>query len=197
MDTKNNTPTFRNTEDAFREAIASGRLCEDPAADHYAGDYMYMGTDKGVDLFKHSTTRQYLPAPVKAAKGWDVAGAIALPCLLPALLLGLLASNVMAGPKISTKATACLENRPASDSAQYVRLVDAEGKKHRFQAFILGDGTDTEFANFAHSRRVVALDDGMVLTVKQGKDEHGDDMMANMGEIGRCAPSKRAAFPKL
>ena len=52
--------TFRDSEAAFEEAIAKGRLSDDPNAFEYAGNYMYMGTAYGVDLFKHIDTRQYL-----------------------------------------------------------------------------------------------------------------------------------------
>jgi hypothetical protein len=53
--------TFKAPEQAFEDAIRSGRLSDDKAAHNYAGRYMYMGTDgKGVDLFKHTMTREYL-----------------------------------------------------------------------------------------------------------------------------------------
>ena len=53
-------PSFRNADDAFADAIAAGRLSSDPASSVYAGDYMYMGTRDGRDLFKHSDSREYL-----------------------------------------------------------------------------------------------------------------------------------------
>ena len=52
--------TFRDSEQAFNEAIASGRLSDDPSSPVYAGRYMYMGTQGGLDLFKHVDTRKYL-----------------------------------------------------------------------------------------------------------------------------------------
>lgn len=60
--------TFReDTDAAFEQAIAEGRLCERSASrapyeSHapYADEYMYMGTLDGRDTFKHSTTRLYL-----------------------------------------------------------------------------------------------------------------------------------------
>ena len=53
--------TFRNSVDAFNDAIAAGRLSANESARNYAGHYMYMGTDaKGIDLFKHINTRTYL-----------------------------------------------------------------------------------------------------------------------------------------
>ena len=52
--------TFRNSVDAFNDAIAAGRLSVDESAPNYAGHYMYMGTERDVDLFKHVDTRKYL-----------------------------------------------------------------------------------------------------------------------------------------
>ena len=50
--------TYRDEpQQAFAEAIASGRLTERTAA-----DYMYMYTQDGVDAFKHRDTREYLRA---------------------------------------------------------------------------------------------------------------------------------------
>lgn len=55
-------PTWKDSETAFNEAIAAGRLSTDPSADNYAGHYMYMGPGKqGSDAFKHHITRLYLP----------------------------------------------------------------------------------------------------------------------------------------
>ena len=54
-------PTFRDAQEAFKEAIESGRLSESPRADNFVGDFMYMGTYDGVDSFKNKLTRQYLP----------------------------------------------------------------------------------------------------------------------------------------
>lgn len=99
-------------------------------------------------------------------------------------------------PKKETKATACLENRHHMEE-QYVRLIDAEGKKHRYLAYAIGEGTDTEWADFEKSRRMVALDDSLKLTVKQGYDLHGDFMLANLGVITHCTEKKRGGFPKL
>ena len=53
-------PTFKDAQQAFREAIAAGRLSDDQKALNYAGHYMYMGTYSGLDQFKHINTRQYL-----------------------------------------------------------------------------------------------------------------------------------------
>ena len=53
--------TFRNSADAFNDAIAAGRLSADESAPNYAGHYMYMGMDaEGIDLFKHINTHTYL-----------------------------------------------------------------------------------------------------------------------------------------
>ena len=66
-----NAPTFRDAQQAFRDAIANGRLSDDPTAANYAGRYMYMHTQQQPplmgrsaaqrDLFKHIDTREYLP----------------------------------------------------------------------------------------------------------------------------------------
>ena len=46
---------------AFETAIQEGYLSANRADPHYAGHYMYMGTNAiGVDQFKHIDTRQYL-----------------------------------------------------------------------------------------------------------------------------------------
>ena len=48
--------TFKIPYDAFKAAIASGRLTE-----LSAGSYMYMGTtETGKDLFKNIISREYL-----------------------------------------------------------------------------------------------------------------------------------------
>ena len=53
-------PTFKDSDDAFSDAINAGRLSTNEADTNYAGNYMYMGTWDGVDSFKHIDTRQYL-----------------------------------------------------------------------------------------------------------------------------------------
>ena len=52
--------TFRDPHDAFQDAISSARLSADPRSPFYAGRYTYMGTENGVDRFKHTDTRVYL-----------------------------------------------------------------------------------------------------------------------------------------
>ena len=54
------TPTFKNPQQAFEEAIKQGRLSANETDNTYAGHYMYMGTQDGRDLFKNKMTRQYL-----------------------------------------------------------------------------------------------------------------------------------------
>lgn len=58
-----------NAQQAFQDAIKSGRLSTTPSDDNYAGNYMYMGettaTQSGkvlssVTLFKSINTRKYL-----------------------------------------------------------------------------------------------------------------------------------------
>lgn len=53
---------WKDSDEAFEQAIAKGRLSTNPRADNYAGHYMYMGpsTRPGVDAFKHRDTRQYI-----------------------------------------------------------------------------------------------------------------------------------------
>lgn len=52
----------KNPQEAFEQAITSGRLSRDPKATNYAGHYMYMGIacDGERDAFKHSLTREYI-----------------------------------------------------------------------------------------------------------------------------------------
>lgn len=60
LDRPDNDMTFRDDpQKAFAEAIEQGRLSTDPTADNYAGNYMYMCTVDGKDLFKNSLTRRY------------------------------------------------------------------------------------------------------------------------------------------
>lgn len=61
-----NTLTFRDSQQAFKEAIDAGRLSAEPAANNYAGRFMYMGdcrTPQGnmQSQFKRIDTREYLP----------------------------------------------------------------------------------------------------------------------------------------
>lgn len=52
--------TFRNSEQAFKDAIKAGRLSLSRTQPNWAGNYMYMGTDEsGHDLFKNINTRLY------------------------------------------------------------------------------------------------------------------------------------------
>lgn len=51
---------FRNPEDAFEDAIKSGRLSLDGADDNFVGYFMYMGTVDGKDTFKNIDTRKYI-----------------------------------------------------------------------------------------------------------------------------------------
>ena len=53
-------PVFGDAQEAFRKAIAEGRLSEDHESCEYAGDFMYMGTHNGIDQFKNRNTREYL-----------------------------------------------------------------------------------------------------------------------------------------
>lgn len=62
--------TFRDSNEAFADAIKAGRLSDFRLAANYAGKYMYMGTNEaGEDLFKHIDTRQYLPVAQEVTRG--------------------------------------------------------------------------------------------------------------------------------
>jgi len=53
--------TFRDSQQAFQDAIDKGTLSTDNNADNFAGHYMYMHTSRGgVDAFKNINTRQYI-----------------------------------------------------------------------------------------------------------------------------------------
>ncbi len=54
------TPTFKDSDDAFDDAIAIDRLTLDESEYLFAGNWMYMGTWNGVDHFKNINTREYL-----------------------------------------------------------------------------------------------------------------------------------------
>lgn len=60
MTEMDNKPTFRDSQQAFEQAIAEGILSTDPKQPNYAGNYMYMCTWDGVDEFKNIITRKYL-----------------------------------------------------------------------------------------------------------------------------------------
>lgn len=53
--------TFRDSKQAFDDAIRDGRLSTDRDSEVYAAQFMYMGTRDGVDTFKNIHTRAYLP----------------------------------------------------------------------------------------------------------------------------------------
>ena len=53
--------TQRQPQDAFEDAIAEDRLSLLKDAPDWAGNFMYMGTKNGRDLFKHIDSREYLP----------------------------------------------------------------------------------------------------------------------------------------
>lgn len=52
--------TFRNSQDAFEDAIKHGALQREQRSDTYAGNYMYMYTEGGADFFKNIFTRKYI-----------------------------------------------------------------------------------------------------------------------------------------
>ena len=57
---------YNDPQAAFNKALVEGRLVlrrgfDRPTGKPTVSDYMYMGTCDGKDLFKHNTTREYLP----------------------------------------------------------------------------------------------------------------------------------------
>jgi hypothetical protein len=89
---------------------------------------------------------------------------------------------------LASASSACLEKRPASDSAQFVRVVDAEGKKHRFSLFILGEESFEEFGDWMTSRKTAAMDPARTLYLKTSG---GVDTLRSVTD---CPASKRAAL---
>ena len=53
-------PALNDSDECFDKAIDCGKLSVDKNAPNYAGNYMYMGTRNGTDLFKNIDTRKYL-----------------------------------------------------------------------------------------------------------------------------------------
>jgi len=54
------TITNKCPQQAFEQAVTSGRLTTNPSDDNFAGLYMYMHTDSnGKDIFKNINTRKY------------------------------------------------------------------------------------------------------------------------------------------
>ena len=57
---------YRDSQEAFEQAIREGRLSDDPKAENYAGRFMYMGTtptapgERPRDLFKDINSREYI-----------------------------------------------------------------------------------------------------------------------------------------
>ena len=49
----------KNPQEAFETAIKMHRLSDNPADLNFAGNYMYMGTERGLDQFKNINTRKY------------------------------------------------------------------------------------------------------------------------------------------
>ena len=65
MQANSNGNAAWDAQAAFERALASGRLSHDRKAPNWVGHYMYMGPNvTGLDTFKHSMTREYLPHAV-------------------------------------------------------------------------------------------------------------------------------------
>jgi len=56
----NSNDGFTDSQTAFEDAIASGRLSSLPGTVNYVGLFMYMGNRNGVSLFKNINTRVYI-----------------------------------------------------------------------------------------------------------------------------------------
>ena len=54
---------IKDSNEAFDHAIKHGILSDNLRSPQYAGDYMYMYTDKRGDHFKHFMTRRYTTCP--------------------------------------------------------------------------------------------------------------------------------------
>lgn len=54
------SPTFRDAQQAFEDAIKRGVLSDNPSDPMYAGHFMYMHSDGQRDSFKHRDTRRYV-----------------------------------------------------------------------------------------------------------------------------------------
>lgn len=55
-----NIPNHRDPRKAFDEAIADGFLNRNTNSPLYAGNWMYMHTEEGMDAFKNIITRKYI-----------------------------------------------------------------------------------------------------------------------------------------
>ena len=50
---------YNDSQKAFEEALEAGILTHNEGDKNFVGDFMYMGTKKGVHQFKHIETRKY------------------------------------------------------------------------------------------------------------------------------------------
>jgi len=69
----------RNPQHAFEDAIISGRLSDAPGSANWAGNFMYMGTTRSGDHFKHIISRRYLHMDAfgRSVDGQQLVGALA------------------------------------------------------------------------------------------------------------------------
>lgn len=96
--------THKEPQAAFEAAIKSGRLSRTPATPNYSGDYMYMGTYGGGDLFKNIITRAYLPQSALDAAQKLAAGT---PAILAATTASPAAGNTNARPEPTKSRKTC------------------------------------------------------------------------------------------
>jgi len=51
--------SFKDGQQAFNAAIKAGKLTTNESDSNYAGNYMYMHSERGMDFFKNRETRAY------------------------------------------------------------------------------------------------------------------------------------------
>jgi hypothetical protein len=59
MKTEFNKPDFINSNKAFERAIKKEILSDDETRPDFAGNFMYMHSQDGIDYFKNINTRKY------------------------------------------------------------------------------------------------------------------------------------------
>ena len=67
----NETPVFKDDQQAFEEAIESGRLVGDSRYCNFAGHYSYVGTFTTGDEFRHKETDRFLSHTTKGKTSDD------------------------------------------------------------------------------------------------------------------------------
>jgi hypothetical protein len=94
---------------------------------------------------------------------------------------------VLLAASLASASSACYESKSIED-AGFVKVVDADGKKHKFAVFVLGEEDQEEFGVWMKGRKTAALAPDMTLYLKTAA---GVDTIPN---VPRCPASKRAAL---